>query len=112
MKDADDVLKMPIDTLLAAFFNAEDKNGNFAIVSNYRETTYMRMIPGSHRNTAEKLRRKYDLPFMQVGNTKIEATISTEEAIHSKNSAIYYTKIFSRNSSLQTQAPTLTEKSH
>ena len=76
MKDADDVLKMPIDTLLAAFFNAEDKNGNFAIVSNYRETTYMRMIPGSHRNTAEKLRRKYDLPFMQVGNTKIEATIS------------------------------------
>lgn len=79
MKDADDVLKMPIDTLLAAFFNAEDKNGNFAIVSNYRETTYMRMIPGSHRNTAEKLRRKYDLPFMQVGNTKIEAIISNRK---------------------------------
>lgn len=80
MKDANDILKMPIDTLLATFFNVEEKNANFAIVSNYRETNYMQMIPDSHKNTAERLRRKYDLPFRQVGNTKIEAIISNRNS--------------------------------
>ena len=79
MKDADDILEMPIDTLLATFFNVEEKSGNFAIVSNYRKTTYLEMSPNSHKNTAENLRKKYNLPFMQVGSTKIEAVISNKK---------------------------------
>lgn len=76
MKDANDILDMPIDTLLAAFFNAEEKDGNFVIVSNYRATRYLAMIPESYKNTAMQLSKKYGLLFKQVGNTKIEATIT------------------------------------
>lgn len=102
MKSTENILEMPLDTLLAAFFNVEDKNNNFAIVSNYRETSYLAMLPGSHAHTAIALSKKYNLPFQQTAGTKIEAIIenpnhySLEDFRHLLYESILR-KIFSMN---------------
>lgn len=65
-----DIPNMPLDTLLAIFFNCSMIDGlHFAVTSIYRETKFLKMPDNSHIDTARQLSSKYHIPFEVKGNT-------------------------------------------
>lgn len=77
MTTVNDVLEMPLETLLAVFFNVEQlTDRGFAVVSDYRETKFLDLPHDSHLRTTKALSEKYRLAFYQKNNTRIESYIS------------------------------------
>ncbi|MCL2017436.1 MAG: HNH endonuclease [Alphaproteobacteria bacterium] len=76
----DALLQMPLDALLAAFFNtAEDSNGNFEIVSDYRTSKFLELPSDSHAKTAKGLSEKYGLSFELKSTSVISAQIENDK---------------------------------
>lgn len=77
-----ELLQMPLETLLVAFFNtSKNKTNNlFEIQSNYRETKFLELNENSYYLTAEALTEKYNIEF-RVKNKSIICEIINEENI-------------------------------
>ena len=74
------ILKMPIETLLAVFFNATiNSNRDFEIQSNYRESKFLSMPNDTYKLTAEQLTKKYKIHFSQINGTTIVSEIKNEK---------------------------------
>ena len=67
MINIDKLLEKPIETLLVVFFNTtQNKDNNFEIKSEYRETKFLKITENSHKNTALLLSNKYFLDFNEI----------------------------------------------
>ncbi len=77
IKNIDSVLTMPLDTLLAVYFNTVVNNSNnFEVISSYRASKFLPLDSDSHLKTAEQLSNKYGLNFSLRGNSIIFSEIN------------------------------------
>lgn len=75
-----ELIEKPVETKLAAFFNAEQSDGSsFQIVSRYSTSKYVSGdTPLEYEETTLNLRRVYGLDFRYVGGGAIQADIENE----------------------------------
>lgn len=78
--NVNDLLQMPLATLLVAFFNATDAvDGDFEIISRYRESKFLTLPADSYGQTARALSFKYGIDFVQTGGITVAAKIKNNE---------------------------------
>lgn len=83
MINIDQLLQKPVETLFAAFFNTvQNKENNFEIQSNYRQTKFCKIGNNSHKQTAVQLSHKYGLDFQHTNGTIIIATIENDKNLN------------------------------
>lgn len=76
----DQLLKKPIETLFAVFFNSiQNDEKNFEVKSEYRKTKFLEIPNNSYEQTMVQLSRKYELDFQHVNSTMIIATIVNDK---------------------------------
>ncbi len=86
MINIDKLLEKPIETLLVVFFNTtQNKDNNFEIKSEYRETKFLKITENSHKNTALLLSNKYFLDFNCINKTAIVAIIENDKKINTED---------------------------
>lgn len=78
-----EILRFPIQTQLAAFFNLEQSSsGDFLVISRYSRSKYAPDgLDLGHQTTAENLSRNYGMMFIHNGGNTVSAKIKNDRKV-------------------------------